>query len=184
MKRFTDINNPEVIETLLHGGTVVLRTDTLYGLLARAADADAVAKVYALKDRDEKKSPIVLICSPDQLFDEPADTIKKMTSEVWPGKVSVIMPSVNAPIWIRRDNNSVAYRLPANAELRDLIAKTGPLIAPSANPEGYKPAMNIDEAYDYFGDGVDAYVDGGYVHDDTPSQLLLVRDDGTVERLR
>lgn len=107
-----------------------------------------------------------------------------MTSEVWPGKVSVIMPSVNAPIWIRRDNNSVAYRLPANAELRDLIAKTGPLIAPSANPEGYKPAMNIDEAYDYFGDGVDAYVDGGYVLDDTPSQLLLVRDDGTVERLR
>ncbi len=184
MKRFTDINNSEVIEILMHGGMVVLRTDTLYGVLARAADADAVAKVYALKDRDEKKSPIVLISSPDQLFDEPTDTIKKMTSNVWPGKVSVIMPSVNAPVWIRRDNNSVAYRLPANAELRDLIAKTGPLIAPSANPEGHEPAMSIDEAYDYFGEGVDAYVDGGYVYDDTPSQLIVVRDDGTVERLR
>ena len=61
MKRFTDINNPEVVEILMRGGTVVLRTDTLYGVLARADDADAVAKVYALKDRDEKKSPIVLI---------------------------------------------------------------------------------------------------------------------------
>lgn len=184
MKVFTDSNDPEVVKTLQRGGVVILRTDTLYGVLGRAQDAAAVAKVYDLKDRDEKKSPIVLISSTDQLFDDPTDTIKQLTGKVWPGKVSVIMPSVKAPVWIRRENNSVAYRLPADKSLRDLIAKTGPLIAPSANPEGREPAMSIEEAFDYFGHGVDVYVDGGNVYDDTPSQLLLVRDDGTVERLR
>ncbi len=184
MKVFTDSNDPEVVKTLQHGGVVILRTDTLYGVLARADDDAAVSKVYALKDRDEKKSPIVLISSTDQLFDEPTDLVKQMIAQVWPGKVSVIMPSVHAPVWIRRENNSVAYRLPADKALRELIAKTGPLIAPSANPEGCEPAMSVEEAFDYFGEGVDAYVDGGNVYDDTPSQLLLVRDDGTVERLR
>ena len=184
MKLFTDITNPEVIETLKRGGVVVLRTDTLYGVLARAQDAVAVAKVYALKDRDEKKSPIVLIASPEQLFDEPSEVVKKTMSEVWPGKVSIIMPSTRAPLWIRRENDSVAYRLPASENLRRLIEQTGPLIAPSANPEGHEPAMSVEEAFDYFGEGADAYVDGGYVYDDTPSQLLLVRDDGTIERLR
>jgi L-threonylcarbamoyladenylate synthase len=184
MKVISDIRSPEVASILNTNGVVVLRTDTLYGVLARADNQSAVERVYVLKGRDETKSPIVLISDTSQLFDVVSPEVTTLTKDVWPGKVSVIIPSKDAPKWIRRDNQSVAYRLPDNLALRDLISLTGPLIAPSANPQGELPAMTIEQAVEYFGDLVDLYVDGGEVKDAAPSQLLLVRDDGSTERLR
>lgn len=184
MRTASSLDNPDLITTLLEGGIAILRTDTLYGLVARADDEQAVRRVYQLKDRDERKSPIVLIASVDQLYDTPPPAVAAMMRAEWPGKVSIIEPSTTAPVWLRRENDSVAYRLPDHEALRALLARTGPLIAPSANPEGHVPAMSIEEAYDYFGDRVDIYVDGGRVEDDTPSKLLRVHGDGTVERLR
>lgn len=184
MKVFTSVNDPAVASSLNDGLIGIIRTDTLYGVLARAADAKAVARVYDLKSRDETKSPIVLIGDVNDLFDETGASVRDLLDSVWPGPVSVIVPSVHAPIWIRRDNDSVAYRMPADENLRELLKQTGPLIAPSANPEGESPAMDIQEAQAYFGDAADFYVDGGQVTDPTPSQLLLVKPDGEVSRLR
>jgi L-threonylcarbamoyladenylate synthase len=184
MKVISDIRSPEVASILNANGVVVLRTDTLYGVLARADNQSAVERVYALKGRDETKSPIVLISDTSQLFDTISDNIANLTNEVWPGKVSVIIPSVDAPEWIRRDNQSVAYRLPDNSALRDLISLTGPLIAPSANPQGQLPAMDINTAIEYFGTSIDLYVDGGIVIDETPSRLIRVGNNGGTEQLR
>ena len=167
---------------LLSGGIGVIRTDTLYGIVARAQNQSAVERVYALKSRDEKKSPIVLVSSIDQLFDA-VDT-PAVVASYWPGKVSIVLPSVDAPVWIRRDNHSVAYRLPHDSALQNLLNITGPLIAPSANPEGKKPASSIDEAVAYFGDEVDFYVDGGTITDNSPSKLIRVSQSGDVEVLR
>lgn len=184
MTVFTSVNEPKVAELLNAGLIGVIRTDTLYGVLAKARDETAVKRVYELKDRDQAKSPIVLIRDKMQLFDSIESSISQLLDSVWPGPVSVILPSVNAPLWIRRDNNSVAYRMPDNQDLLQLLEQTGPLIAPSANPEGEIPAINIDEAKQYFGDKVDFYVDGGQVSETSPSQLLLVDNDGKVNRLR
>lgn len=170
---------------MLKGGAIgVLRTDTLYGVVARADDETAVERVYDLKDRDERKSPIVLVSSRDQLWDVPPPSAESVLETSWPGPVSIILPSTNAPRWIRRDNASVAYRMPAVDDLRALVAATGPLIAPSANPEGQPPAQTLAAAQAYFGDAVDFYVDGGVVEDMTPSRLIKVAEDGTTERLR
>lgn len=181
---FTSVNDPKITHLLNAGGIGVLRTDTLYGVVARADNEQAVQRVYELKGRDDNKSPIVLVSDRSQLFDSVTPDIDSLLNEKWPGQVSVIIPSVNAPNWIRRGNNSVAYRLPANNELRMLLSNTGPLIAPSANPQGQAPAMNIAEAEVYFGANVDFYVDGGTVIDATPSQLLRVSQDGETVRLR
>ncbi len=169
---------------LREGGVAVLRTDTLYGVVARADNQTAVERVYEMKGRDGDKSPIVLVASVEQLYDQPSEVAGQFLSTVWPGKVSVILPSENAPQWIQRGNKSVAYRLPADEMLRALVEKTGPLIAPSANPQGEAPAMSVDQAVSYFGEVVDVYVDGGVVDDSSPSQLIRVNDDGTTERLR
>lgn len=184
MRVFTNKQDRE-LRTLLRGGAIgILRTDTLYGLVAKADDERAVARIYAAKERGEHKSPIVLIASIDQLFDEPDRPTKRLLERVWPGPISVIVPTANAPSWIRRGNASVAYRLPDDEALRSLLAKTGPLIAPSANPEGKRPAMTIDQARAYFGDAVDFYVDEGRVEDQTPSELLRLNNSGEIERLR
>lgn len=184
MTVFTSVNSPEIVRILLQGGIGVVRTDTLYGLIACAADEAAVNKVYALKDRSAHKSPIVLIHDTSQLFDTVSSQTEQLLGSVWPGPVSVILPSTQAPTWIRRENDSVAYRQPNDQSLSQLLARSGPLIAPSANPEGESPAMNIAEAKAYFGNSVDFYIDGGQVMDGTPSQLIRVNQDGSTDRLR
>lgn len=184
MKVYTSLRDPNVVRLLKGGSVGIIRTDTLYGFVARADDEVAVNRVYHVKDRNETKSPIVIIGDISQLFDTPTDAQVELLKTVWPGKVSVILPSAEAPVWIRRDNASVAYRLPDYPDLQAVLQETGPLIAPSANPEAHVPAMSVDEAIDYFGDQVDFYVDGGVVDDDTPSKLLRPAADGTIERLR
>jgi L-threonylcarbamoyladenylate synthase len=184
MKIVRSVADESVARALLAGGVVVMRSDTLYGIFARADDEKAVEKIYKLKDRNQQKSPIVLISSTTQLYDEPPENTRRLCEQNWPGPVSIIVPSVSSPWWIHRGNESVAYRLPDHEQLRALIEITGPLAAPSANPEGQEPAHTIEQAIDYFGDAVDVYVDGGEVGDAQPSQLLRVDQRGNVERLR
>ncbi len=184
MKVFHSVDSPEVVSILSSGGIGVVRTDTIYGVIGRAADESAVKRIYEVKGRDDRKSPIVLISSVEQIFDTLDTAATEFCQSIWPGKVSLILPSTKAPDWIKRGNESVAYRLPDNDQLRALVRQVGPLAAPSANPEGSPPAMSIEEAGSYFGDNVDFYVDGGTVVDNSPSRLLRLLPDGTVETLR
>lgn len=159
----------------------ILRTDTLYGVVARADNESAVERIYELKGRDETKPCIVLLPDAAQAY----DPLPKALTERWPGPVSIIAPSPHAPAWVRRSGTTVAYRLPADESLRALLAQTGPLIAPSANLQGAEPARDIAMAQDYFGERVDAYVDEGAVPVGTPpSELWRIDDNGQWEQLR
>lgn len=184
MKIFLALDDPSVASMLLAGNIGVIRTDTLYGIVCIAHNLESVERVFARKGRDEHKSPIVLIGNQRQLFDVATPLERKFLSTVWPGKVSVILDSISAPSWIERGNGTVAYRLPADRVLQRLITITGPLIAPSANPQGERPARTIQEAVDYFGEQVDFYVDGGEVTNNTPSQLLRFYENGHSKKLR
>lgn len=172
-----------LVSTLRHNGIAVMRTDTIYGIVGRANSRAAVERIYQAKGRTPSKSPIVLISSPTQLFDAYEPSVLKLLEQFWPGPHSIILPSTQSPSWIQRENNSVAYRLPDDAALRLLIERTGPLIAPSANPEGVPPASTIAEATRYFGDSVDWYEDSGTVDSGKPSSLHQYHN-GTFRQLR
>jgi len=73
--------------------------------------------------------------------------------------------------------------MPAPKSLRNLLFKTGPLIAPSANTEALPPSRNIAEAKKYFGNKVDLYIDGGEIVGQ-PSQIIRLNTDGTIVVLR
>jgi len=166
-----------VIDLINAGSIGIIRTDTIYGIIARADNEHAVARVYETKGRTPSKSPIVLISSIDQLFDHYQESTLAALHAMWPGKNSIILPSESAPSWIRRSNESVAYRMPNDTALRELISVTGPLIAPSANPEGLEPAYSLQEAENYFKESVDFYVDGGVVEDHSPSRIYKLQED-------
>lgn len=172
MPRIITSFSDDLVATLQTGGVAVIRTDTLYGILCLASNKQAVTRVYSLKQRNESKSPIVLISDQSQLYDLPNESLAPALDMMWPGPYSIILPSMLAPSWITRENGSVAYRVPAHDDLRYLIKQTGPLIAPSANLEGRPPALTVQQAVDYFGDKVDIYVDGGQVVDTRASTLL------------
>ena len=129
MMIFYEHDEREVAARLLAGEIGVLRTDTLYGLVCRADNQAAVERIYRAKDRDGNKSPIVLIATQHHLFDGPNEVMRQFLDTVWPGKVSVVIPSVSAPYWVERRNNSVAYRLPASVWLQRLLTQTGPLLS-------------------------------------------------------
>ena len=177
--------NHELINLLKNGGIAVIRTDTLYGLVASANDRAAVERVYTVKGRDAHKSCIVLLDDLSNAYARASELVADDTRYHSDEPTSFLIDGDGAPTWLLRDNPELAYRVPNNAGLQTFLAQTGPLIAPSANPQGQPPARTIAEAKAYFGEQVDMYADGGEVPADTsPSRLLRIHDDGTVERLR
>jgi len=163
----------ENIEILKAGGIGVIPTDTIYGLVGRADLPKTVEHISTIKNRSDGKGFIVLISSLDdlKLFDiKVSDATKSFLKKYWPGKVSVVM------------SPTLSFRLPDKKDLIDLLKETGPLVAPSANPEGRAPAKNIEEAKEYFGDEVDFYEDGGNL-ESLPSTLVRIKDD-EIEVLR
>ncbi len=75
-----------------------------------------------------------------------------------------------------RGTGSIAFRYPKDERLQEILKDTGPLVAPSANPEGMPPATTIEEAKKYFSESVDFYVDGG-TRDAKPSSVIQFKDE-------
>lgn len=180
------LSSERLVEIIKKGGVGVIPTDTIYGLVGKALSRKTVKRVYKLKQRNPKKPSIILISKIDDLklfrikLDE---NTKKFLQKYWPGKVSVILPcSYKKFSCLHRGTKTLAFRLPDYPELVDLLKKTGPLIAPSANPESEEPAKTIREAKNYFGGKVDFYVDIGRL-ESLPSTLISV-ENGKVEVLR
>lgn len=173
----------ETCEVLAAGGIAVVRTDTLYGIIARAADSRAVEKVYAAKHRDVSKQCIVLVTGSGTIGKYSAQLAQYGGLDKRP--TSVVVPATTEQPWVLRGGNSIAYRVVRDEFLRQVVRAVGPVIAPSANPEGLEPARTIEEARQYFGDTVDIYVDGGVVPQDVAaSRIIKVRADGSAETLR
>ena len=155
----------EETKLLKNDGIGVLATDTLYGVVGSALSKKAVARIYALKGRDEKKPFIVLIASVNVLKKFSVRLSKEQKGFLereWPGPVSVVLPCKPKKFeYLHRGTESLAFRMPNKKKLLELLKKTGPLVAPSANPQGLVPAANIAEAKKYFGAQVDFYVPEG-----------------------
>jgi L-threonylcarbamoyladenylate synthase len=158
------------LEKLRRGGIGVLPTDTLYGVVGQALRQKTVQRLYKVKGRKPTKPLIILIASLSDLkkFGIDSDIIqthKRILEAVWPGPVSVILPvekkSQIKLRYLHRDTKSLAFRLPKKKTLQEFLKKTGPLVAPSANPEGLEPAQTIAQAKKYFGPQVDFYSAGG-----------------------
>ncbi len=181
------------IEILKNGGVGVIPTDTIYGIVGSALDPDAVIKISGRKERTPGKGFIVLISSIEDLNTfgvELSDPAKIFLRKFWPGKVSVELYYDNPKFsYLRRPEGCNAFRLPDKSDLIEALKQTGPLIAPSANPQGLPPARSIEEAKKYFGptigeggDKVDFYEDGGTL-ESAPSTLVRIVGD-KIEVLR
>lgn len=169
--------NTEVLDILISGGVGVIPTDTLYGIVGRADLPSTVERIYKTRERNEKKPCIVLIASIEDLNKFGiwvSSEIKEYleSKKLWPGKISIIFSVSDGKFsYLTRGSGSLAFRVPDNKDLRELIKETGPLIAPSANIEGEPTATNISDAKVYFGDKVDFYVDEGEINSE-PSTLI------------
>lgn len=182
---FTSLTDPALIECLNRGGVVVIPTDTLYGVVARASSEQAVERVYRVRGRAPEKPCIILAAGEWQITDTSLWTAahRELVKKYWPGPLSLVTPTAHSKPYLHRGTHTLAYRVPASEQLRQLLAHTGLLIAPSANPESLPPATTVQEAIAYFGDNVDGYVDGGTLANHMPSTVVMI-EQGKLKVLR
>ncbi len=174
----------ELVRVIRSGGVAVIPTDTIYGVVGRYDSPTVLDRIRQIKKRPDIQGFIVLCADIDQLesFDLSEKSLQRAAIH-WPGKVSIIFNPGNKFPYIQGDPNEMAFRIPDYEPLRKLLKKTGPLVAPSANPRAEPPSMTIAEAKTYFGDSIDCYIDGGRA-DSKPSKLIKMHADGTEEVLR
>ena len=157
--------NSKIKECVKSGGVGVIKTDTIYGLIGSALNKRTVQRIYRIKKRNSAKPLIVLIASFADLkkFNITLNPKSRaVLSRLWPGPVSVILPCASSRFkYLHRGTKSIAFRMPKLIKLRGFLRSVGPLVAPSANTEGFSPAKNIKEAEGYFGNAIAFYVDGG-----------------------
>ena len=136
-------------QELEKGGAVVLPTETVYGLFAKALDEKAVDHVYQLKRRPRDKALNLNVASIDDILyfskHQPA-YLKNLVDAFLPGPLTIILEANDrVPYWVNSDLATVGFRMPSHPVTLDLIREFGPLIGPSANISGHASGVSFKE---------------------------------------
>ncbi len=132
----------------LHAGDFILfPTDTLYGLGADALSDTAVAKIYELKGRDEKK-PIHAIVADIKMMEKYAevpDMARMLAKEFLPGPLTLILKKkAGVKTGIAKGISKIGFRIPNHPFCLALAKKFGrPVTATSANKSGRKAERTV-----------------------------------------
>lgn len=155
--------NTDLKAILANGGAVVLPTETVYGLFARALDEKAVDYVYELKNRPRDKAMNLNVASYEDILaysKEQPDYLKKIYDAFLPGPLTIILKANGqVPKWINSGLTTVGFRLPNHSVTRELIQAEGPLIGPSANKSGMASGRYFDQIRAQFDFQVTGYQD-------------------------
>ena len=150
-------------EILDDGGAVVLPTETVYGLFAKAMDESAVNHVYELKNRPRDKAMNLNVASYEDILSyskEQPKYLKQLYDAFLPGPLTIILKANNkVPKWINSGLATVGFRLPDHPVTRELIQAEGPLSGPSANKSGKASGRYFDQIRDQFDFQVTGYQD-------------------------
>lgn len=139
---------------LENGGAVVLPTETVYGLFAKALDEKAVDHVYQLKRRPRDKALNLNVASIDDILyfskNQPA-YLKSLVDAFLPGPLTIVLEANDrVPYWVNSDLTTVGFRIPSHPVTLDLIREFGPLIGPSANISGHASGVSFKEILEDF----------------------------------
>ncbi|MFT6972895.1 MAG: L-threonylcarbamoyladenylate synthase [Pontimonas sp.] len=155
------------VQAIVAGESIVLPTDTVYGIGCDPFQAAAVEGLLRLKGRTKQMPPPVLVGSREDarlLAAEIPDALEPVLARFWPGGVTIIVPASPEVVWDLGDTaGTVALRMPAHDVALELLRQTGPLAVSSANLTGELSALDVDEAITQFGDRVPVYIDAGSV---------------------
>ena len=139
----------KIKQELEKGGAVVLPTETVYGLFAKALDEKAVDHVYQLKRRPRDKALNLNVAFIDDILYfskyQPA-YLKNLVDAFLPGPLTIILEANDrVPYWVNSDLATVGFRMPSHPVTLDLIREFGPLIGPSANISGHASGVSFKE---------------------------------------
>jgi L-threonylcarbamoyladenylate synthase len=148
------------------GRLVAFPTETVYGLGANALDADAVARIYAVKGRPATSPLIVHVASvgmAKSLVASWPEVANTLAERFWPGPLTLVLPKlVVIPDIVTAGLGTVGLRMPSHPIALALIKAAGvPLAAPSANRFTELSPTTAKHVRDTLGSKVDLILDGG-----------------------
>ena len=139
----------KIKQELKNGGAVVLPTETVYGLFAKALDKKAVDHVYQLKRRPRDKALNLNVAQLDDILNFSKNQppyLQKLVDSFLPGPLTIILKANDkVPYWVNSGLPTVGFRMPSHPITLELIREFGPLIGPSANISGRASGISFQE---------------------------------------
>ncbi|OGG59899.1 threonylcarbamoyl-AMP synthase [Candidatus Kaiserbacteria bacterium RIFCSPHIGHO2_01_FULL_56_24] len=180
----------EAAATLHAGGVILYPTDTLYGLGADALSDNAVAKINAIKGRDEKK-PIHAIVADIEMaakYGEINEIAFALACAYMPGPLTLILKKkAGVDTGIAKGIDTIGIRIPNDAFCLALAKEFGrPITTTSANKAGVQPERSVTGIMEQLGDNarlIDLAIDGGELPERLPSTVVDVSN-GEIRILR
>lgn len=195
-ERYDKEDLQEALRVLRNGGIIVYPTDTVWGIGCDATNAEAVARIYALKQREDSKSMLVLLDSAAKLayyVDVPETALQLLdvsedADDSGQKPLTIIYPHARhlAPN-IGAEDGSIGIRITDEPFSKALCAQLRhPVVSTSANISGHPTARFFHEIEEAVLQGAD-YVCRFRRNDDTPhepSSVIKVNSDGTFAIIR
>ncbi|MBU4232619.1 MAG: threonylcarbamoyl-AMP synthase [Desulfobacterales bacterium] len=166
--------------TVLKGnGVIAMPTETFYALAVNPFQAEALVRLFALKDRGPEKPVLLLVDGPEMLHQvarEVPGLARRLMEKFWPGPLTIIFPSLlHLPRLLTGGTGTIAVRQPLQALTCRLIAALGfPITGTSANRAGGRPLVRADEVAREFGDHLDLILEAGPCPGGLPSTIVDV----------
>ena len=173
------------LQVLRDGGIIVYPTDTVWGIGCDATNADAVRRIYNLKQREDSKSMLVLLDTAAKLdyYVEVPETAEMLLAAESEKPMTIIYPHARhlADNLIAEDG-SIGIRITEEPFSKALCAQLKrPIVSTSANISGHPTAHFFHQIEQEILAGAD-YVCEFRRNDDTPhepSAIIKVNADGT-----
>ena len=187
MNQADEINN--ALTVLKKGGIILYPTDTVWGIGCDATNAQAIEKVFKLKNRSDKKSLICLV-SDFKMLNEYVENVPEVAYDIlkYAKKPTTII--YDNPIRVAEniiaEDNSLAIRVPKDEFCKKLIQKMRrPLVSTSANVSGEKTPQSFKEIDPVILEGVDYVVNLQHEKKSgKPSAIIKLKNDGSVKVIR
>ena len=188
MTQEEDIKN--AVKVLNEGGVILYPTDTVWGIGCDATNAEAVAKVYNIKHRDDSKALICLVDSESRLQRYVRD-IPNVAWDIFELSVKpttiVLDNAVNLAPNLIADDGSIAMRItkePFSKELCYRYQKA--IVSTSANISGEPAAQNFCDISEEIINAVDyvCWTRRQEHKPHTPSSIIKLTANGEVTIIR
>jgi len=171
----------QAVLILKQGGTVILPTDTVYGLTVMATDKKAIQKLYKIKGR-KKNLPLPIFCSSVSQVKKIVKNIKlsakKLIKAFWPGKLTLVFFCQSAKFGHLAYKDKIGIRISKSPVIDRILRKIKqPIIGTSANLSGKGELISSKEITKLFKHKVDIILDGGNLSQTLPSTVIDVSSD-------
>jgi L-threonylcarbamoyladenylate synthase len=169
----------EAARLIERGEVVAFPTETVYGLGALAFDPKAIERVFAAKGRPAD-NPLIVHVGNIPALDACGllgEDARRVAERFMPGPLTIVVEARTVvPQNARAGLPTVALRMPDHPVALELLARTGPLVAPSANLSGRPSPTTARHVLDDLDGRIAAVLDGGRCNVGIESTVLDMSD--------